>query len=212
MQGAPFWLEPGDCVMQPPEIRHRVLESTAGLEVIEIGCPAIHDTFAEHAITLPSPGPPQPDRIFGGQRFVRHVAATRTWQPWRSGARQPSDTSETGWECADTGIADGSNGVASVKVIRRTMLAAPTLPASTPLAKHAGEFLFFFVLVGKVTICTIDEGRKTRHDLEAGDSLSIPAGLGHTVGWEQCSPDVTELLEVALPGVLPLELVSEPPQ
>src|SRR4051812_30824694 len=26
-QGPPFWLGPGDCVLQPPEIRHRVLEA-----------------------------------------------------------------------------------------------------------------------------------------------------------------------------------------
>src|SRR5688572_24118988 len=32
-QGEPFWLETGDCVLQPPEIRHRVLECTAGSEV-----------------------------------------------------------------------------------------------------------------------------------------------------------------------------------
>src|SRR5262249_10794748 len=37
-QGPPFALEAGDCVLQPPEIRHRVLESSAGLEVIEVAC------------------------------------------------------------------------------------------------------------------------------------------------------------------------------
>ena len=36
-QGEPFILEAGDCVLQPPTIRHRVLEASAGLEVIEIG-------------------------------------------------------------------------------------------------------------------------------------------------------------------------------
>lgn len=39
-QGDPFRMVAGDCVLQPPEIRHRVLRSSAGLEVIEIGCPA----------------------------------------------------------------------------------------------------------------------------------------------------------------------------
>ena len=39
-QGEPFLLEAGDCVLQPPEIRHRVLESSDGLEVVEIACPA----------------------------------------------------------------------------------------------------------------------------------------------------------------------------
>ncbi|HEU4825730.1 MAG TPA: hypothetical protein VFS85_04570, partial [Dongiaceae bacterium] len=40
-QGAPFLFQAGDCVLQPPEIRHRVLEASDGLEVIEIGCPAL---------------------------------------------------------------------------------------------------------------------------------------------------------------------------
>ena len=36
-QGSPFVMQAGDCVLQPPQIRHRVLESSPGLEVIEIG-------------------------------------------------------------------------------------------------------------------------------------------------------------------------------
>ncbi|HEY6461485.1 MAG TPA: hypothetical protein VIY73_15065, partial [Polyangiaceae bacterium] len=39
-QGPPFVLDAGDCVLQPPRIRHRVLESSAGAEVIEVGSPA----------------------------------------------------------------------------------------------------------------------------------------------------------------------------
>ena len=45
-QGEPFVLHAGDCVLQPPEIRHRVLESSPGLEVVELGCPAEHETTA----------------------------------------------------------------------------------------------------------------------------------------------------------------------
>ncbi len=48
-QGEPFVMHAGDCVLQPPSIRHRVLESSPGLEVVEIGCPARHDTHAEHS-------------------------------------------------------------------------------------------------------------------------------------------------------------------
>ena len=39
-QGPPFLMHAGDCVLQPPRIRHRVLESSSGFEVVEIGCPA----------------------------------------------------------------------------------------------------------------------------------------------------------------------------
>jgi hypothetical protein len=51
----------GDMVLQPPGIRHRVLESSPGLEVVEISCPALHETFADHEMELPNgkdrPGP-----------------------------------------------------------------------------------------------------------------------------------------------------------
>lgn len=72
-QGEPFWLEPGDCVLQPPEIRHRVLECEANSEVIEITMPAEHETWAEHEISLPTTEL-KPDRGFGGQRFFCHKA------------------------------------------------------------------------------------------------------------------------------------------
>ncbi|HTH50617.1 MAG TPA: cupin domain-containing protein [Pyrinomonadaceae bacterium] len=75
-QGEPFWLEAGDLVLQPPEIRHRVLECTAGAEVIEITSPAEHETRVEHDMDLPNRAV-DPDRLFGGCRFFRHRAGRR---------------------------------------------------------------------------------------------------------------------------------------
>jgi hypothetical protein len=72
-QGPPFWLEAGDWVIQPPEIRHRVLECEPGSEVIEISMPAEHETWIDHEMTLPTPEH-RPEREFNGQRFVRFVA------------------------------------------------------------------------------------------------------------------------------------------
>jgi quercetin dioxygenase-like cupin family protein len=72
-QGEPFWLRPGDCVLQPPEIRHRVLEAEAGSEVIELTSPADHETWFDHEMQLPT-ADVQPQRVFGSQRFVRHVS------------------------------------------------------------------------------------------------------------------------------------------
>lgn len=68
-QGPPFWLETGDCVVQPPEIRHRVLESTAGAEVLEITFPAEHETWIDHELQLPNSSIDR-DRLFNGQKFV----------------------------------------------------------------------------------------------------------------------------------------------
>jgi quercetin dioxygenase-like cupin family protein len=68
-QGPPFWLETCDCVVQPPEIRHRVLESTAGAEVLEITFPAEHETWIDHELQLPNENIDR-DRLFNGQKFV----------------------------------------------------------------------------------------------------------------------------------------------
>ncbi len=105
-QGPPFWLEPGDCVLQPPEIRHRVLEAEAGTEVIEIGVPAVHETWVEHDIELPT-GEVKPGRVFGGQRFVRHISADAQWD----------EMDVAGFVSRDTGISNATAGFADVRVV-----------------------------------------------------------------------------------------------
>ena len=72
-QGDPFWMSAGDCVLQPPHIRHRVLESADDCEVIELASPAEHPTFVEHELELPT-APGDPDQDFGGQRFMFDTA------------------------------------------------------------------------------------------------------------------------------------------
>ncbi len=178
-QGEPFLFHAGDCVLQPPEIRHRVLEASDGLEVIEIGCPALHETFADHAMTLPTPHL-LPERDFGGQRFVRHVAAEAQWLPWRA----------TGFEMRDTGIAAATDGLAGARVVRARDRAEAKFGA------HGGEFLFFFVLAGDVALDVQGHGQ---HRLKTNDSCVIPAGAGYTLEAGAGS----ELLEVALPAELP---------
>ena len=178
-QGEPFLFHAGDCVLQPPEIRHRVLEASDGLEVIEIGCPALHETFADHAMTLPTPHL-LPERDFGGQRFVRHVAAEATWRPWRA----------SGFEMRDTGIAAATDGLAGVRVVRARGSAAATF------APHGGELLFLFVLAGEVGL----DGRTLgRHRLNVDDSCVVPAGADYAL---EAGTDI-EILEVTLPAVLP---------
>ncbi len=179
-QGDPIVMNPGDCVLQPPEIRHRVLESSAGLEVIEIGCPAEHDTYADHEITLPT-GIVDPDRDFGGQRFVLHVAATADWVPWRF----------NGWECRDIGIGEATDGLAGARVAR------PVAEVGHQTQVHDGEFVFMFVLDGQVDM-VVGEHSET---LAAGDSIVIPAGEPH--GLSSVAPD-TSILEVTLPAEIPL--------
>jgi quercetin dioxygenase-like cupin family protein len=176
-QGPPFVLQAGDSVLQPPRIRHRVLESSPGLEVIEIGCPANHETFADHDLPLPTPTA-RPGRDFGGQRFVRHEAAAADWLPFRL----------DGFECRDTGIGAATGGLAGARVARLHGSASPR-----PV-RHDAEFLFTFVLEGDLTLRA--DGERDRR-LGPGAAFVVPAGMRYA--FSECSRDL-QLLEVALPA------------
>jgi mannose-6-phosphate isomerase-like protein (cupin superfamily) len=168
-QGPPLIMHEGDCVLQPLGIRHRVLESSPGLEVIEIACPAEHETFRDHDLQLPTPTS-KPDRIFEGQRFVHHVAATAKWQHAK------------GFDVRDTGIADATAGLASVRVLRSTRAIG---------RKHDDDFLFFVVLTGRPQITC---GAHGTHVLEADDACVIPTGADYTIA----GAEPFEVLEVAV--------------
>ena len=181
-QGPPFVLNAGDCVLQAPQIRHRVLESSAGLEVIEIGCPARHPTHADHELTLPT-SEIRAERAFEGQRFVHHVAATAEWQPWRV----------EGFESRDTGIGAATDGLAGARVVRP--LSSRTGSPETQMGSVDAEFLFTFVLQGAASLHC--EGRDSER-LEAGDCFTLPARMPYRLA--ECSRGL-ELLEVSLPAV-----------
>jgi mannose-6-phosphate isomerase-like protein (cupin superfamily) len=179
-QGEPFVFTAGDCVLQPPEIRHRVLETSAGFEVIELGCPAVHETHADRSMTLPTAAV-RPARDFGGQRFVRHVAATTPWSPW------PLAAGEARFSARDTGIAAGTRGIAGAWTVRCTA------EATTPTLAHEGELLFLFLLRGRMHI---DGPELGRHELADADCCTIPAGAEFRV----TGLSGLELLAVALPA------------
>lgn len=186
-QGLPFILGAGDCVTQPPEIRHRVLESSDNLEVIEIGIPAEHMTTIDHHLELPT-ATYRPDREFQGQRFCHHVSANATWKPWTI----------RGFECRDTGVNEATKGLASVNVIRPTALGAVPV-----LLSHNADILFRFVMQGSLQLEV--EG-KDSHSLRPRDAFVIPPGVNYQ--FSHWSTDL-ELLEVALPGEYGLDLPGQ---
>lgn len=175
-QGPPFVMRPGDCVLQPPLIRHRVLESSEGLEVIEIGCPAEHYTCVDHSLTLPNEGF-DPQREFCGQRFVRYQAGRDTSRPWRA----------KNYSAQDLGIGAATKGLAGVHVVK------PECPGPTHSMRHNGELMFWFVLQGSLSI-ECDHCSATI--LKAGDAVSIPARSYYSI--LEPSSDL-ELLEVTIP-------------
>lgn len=140
-QGEPFVMNEGDLVLQPPEIRHRVLESSQGLEVIEISAPALHETFADHELELPNGS--RPDRLFGNQRFLHHSATLTHWTPF--GGAQAQETS----------MSNATDGSADVRTIRSDGASQVTFD------RHDGELVFGFVLDGSARL-------KLGHEFEIG--------------------------------------------
>jgi quercetin dioxygenase-like cupin family protein len=155
-QGEPFVMEAGDLVLQPPEIRHRVLESSTGLEVIEVSCPAEHPTFADHELSLPN-GVGDSARSWLGQHFLRHVASETEWTPFLAGESQ------------ETGINKATAGLADVRTIRSGGAPLVFLP-------HAGELVFVFVLDGTATL-----DFHGHHPVASGDSFVIPPADAWTI-------------------------------
>jgi quercetin dioxygenase-like cupin family protein len=148
--GEAFVLHKGDLVLQPPEIRHRVLECSPGLEVIEISCPALHATHADHEMILPN-SRTDPEREFGGQRFLHHVAAETPW------------TIFNGAEAQETALDMATRGLAQARTIR---------PGSSPdlrFPPHQGELVFGFVLDGSARL-----DFRGGFDLSPGDAFVIP--------------------------------------
>jgi quercetin dioxygenase-like cupin family protein len=148
-QGDPFVMHAGDLVLQPSGIRHRVLESSPGAEVVEIGCPALHPTFADHEMDLPN-RLGDPARSFSGQRFLLHVAADTPWTPFLAG------------EAQETAIHDATGGIAQVRTVR---------PAGAPLSfpPDGKELVFGFVLNGTARMTCHGD-----HPLGPSDSFVIP--------------------------------------
>jgi len=184
-QGDRLRLTAGDCFIQPPEIRHRVMEASDNLQVIEIGVPAEHVTEIDHDMALPT-AQLCPEREWDGQRFVHNLALGATWQPHRL----------PGYQYRDTTIAGNTRNRAGVQVVRRGQ-------GDPVWSRHDADILFTFVMAGHVTLD--GEGRDP-YPLQAGDAFVIPPGMRTRL--RAPSHDI-ELLEVTLPGVFNTELELE---
>ena len=151
-QGEPFVMHEGDLVLQPPEIRHRVLESSPGLEVVEISAPALHETFADHELELPNGSEP-------GAQSSAASASCGMSPPTRPGRRSTAAKRRRprSWTRRAASRRRGSSG-------RRTAIPIAFAP-------HDGELVFGFVLDGSATL----EFARL-HELGAGRRLRHPAG------------------------------------
>ena len=175
-QGEPFRLFAGNCVIQPPEIRHKVIYASDNIEVIEIGVPAEHVTTIDHDMELPTKKI-NLEREFKGQKFVHNKAGDSTWLDFRI----------PGFTCRDTTIASNTKNVAGVQVVRPN---GDTIKSS----KHDCDILFNFVMEGQMTLTASGQ---PLNELNSGDAFVIPPDL--FTEYSNVSEDL-ELLEVSLPG------------
>ena len=159
-QGEPFIMNAGDCVLQPPEIRHRVLETSANFEVLEIGCPAIHETYADHALDLPN-GEIILEKIYGEQRFLHHAAEKSVWR----------NSDIKGFEERDTKISEATGGLADVRVFRAA--AETKFPV-----KHSDDFLFFFIVYGSLRL---SDDENNVYFLKSRESFVLPNGKNYSI-------------------------------
>ncbi|MEZ5308505.1 MAG: cupin domain-containing protein [Pyrinomonadaceae bacterium] len=164
-QGDPFWLEAGDCVLQPTGIRHRVLEAIGGLEVLEVSSPAEHLTFAEKTLELPNEKK-RLERKFGGQSFARSLAREAVWEDFDEiGSRR------------ETGIGSDSGVGFTVSVFRLKLGAVAGFPCGD-------SDRFCYLSKGEIEL---DFGNDIRK-LQTGDAffVSKQAPLEYRVEWGEC--------------------------
>ena len=197
-QGPPFILSAGDCVTQPPKIRHRVLESSDNLEVLEIGVPAHHMTTIDHELELPT-REYRPDRDFDGQLFCHHSLSEAKWGPCRHG----------NFELRDTGISVATGGLATVNVLRFDKVIAGEagrVAEQKPLElEGAADIHFMLVTQGSIRVQqnltgpygdSEDESKENSPmSLNAGDAMVLPPGM--TVLLDEYS-DGVEFIQVEI--------------
>lgn len=176
-QGEPFVMRAGDCVLQPPLIRHRVLEASDGLEVIEVGGPAEHMTCLDYDMQLPGPDYSS-THDFNGQQYQFFQASDTEWRP----------AYMNGFESCDLGIAAATEQTVTALVLRP----AQTVERVEPVTTHNHELAFWFVLQGAMQLINSPQPAT---QLSVGDSMVIPAGSGY--GFRCCSDDL-RLLEITV--------------
>jgi len=215
-QGQPFWLRAGDCVLQPPGIRHKVLETPqGGVEVLEVGSPAEHLTVQDLEMTLPTQtvdAERQWAQEYDGapQKFVRHNAAAEAvvWSPHPGLA---------GWEFRDSGIAAATKQLGSCIVSRQKTggeaeedaagaAGDGAAGAAEPvMLKHDGELVLWFVLRGECTLQLQLQQQQQEQEqaqgaaavaevLRESESIVLPAGCGVAVAKSSAEFEMVEVL------------------
>lgn len=194
-QGDPFIFEAGDCVLQPPGIRHIVMECSEGFEVVEVNAPALHETFIDDDISLrPEFCTPQQTAL---EAFTQ---SPRLWQVEEGNAQafclSKLDPAADQWkadgnglEWQDTGIEAASNGLGKVQVGRTIAGLKPDWEYNL---NREGEFYFFMLLEGELDLKGSFLTGTQR--LKAKDCFTAPQGGALVISNPKDSPKWLEVV------------------
>ena len=184
-QGEPFLFKEGDCILQPPGIRHQVLESFDDLEVIEVTSPSDHATFSDFDMNLPNSIDAQ-TRHFNGQLFTHDSSSQRKATAYNeSSSLMVYETSvgeasgNLGWVNEIHGHAENDQGAKITSV-------------------RPEKNLFFFLWFVKEGSAQIElEGQK--ETLKPGDAISYPYGFPPSMEFSVLDHDSEfQVLEIGL--------------
>ena len=162
-QGEPFIFKEGDCILQPPGIRHQVLESFDDLEVIEVTSPSDHATFSDFNMELPNSSEAQ-TRQFNGQHFAHDSPSSRAVTTYKD------STSLTAYS---TSIGQASGNQGWVKEIHSHAKNDKILTPTSVSPEKSLSFFLWFVKEGTAQI----EVEERKENLSPGDAICFPYGF-----------------------------------
>jgi len=162
-QGDPFIFKEGDCILQPPGIRHQVLESFDDLEVIEVTSPSDHATFSDFDMQLPNSSEAHA-RHFNGQHFTHDSSNSREMTTYKD------STSLTAYR---TSIGEASGNQGWVKEIHGHVTNDKRRTPTSVSTQKPITFFLWFVKEGSGQI-KVAERIET---LRSGDAICFPYGF-----------------------------------
>jgi quercetin dioxygenase-like cupin family protein len=186
-QGEPFLFEKGDYILQPPGIRHQVLESFNDLEVVEFTSPSDHATFSDFGMKLPN-SVEKEQRYFLGQHFSHSSSESCEEMVY-----QKSDSLNVYM----TPIAAASGNIGWVNKICGHKGSEKKLTPSFEISENKLSFIMWFVTDGSAEIEV--GGRK--ETFKTGDAISYPYGFHPSLQFSIAKHDSQfQVLEIGFLG------------
>lgn len=187
LQGPPFVFSAGDILLEPPLIRHQVLEKSTDLRILEFSSPVERATYAEFETQLPTYNY-DPEAKFCGQNFKhfrrQDAIFTNAFGMWASNC----------WKCCNTLVDEASGNKLSAVIYVLDDSRPISALATNTYFKHSAGMLYFRIIAGYMDIF-INLARSKKH--YAGSTVILNSTDAVKIG--RCSANI-EFVAVATPG------------